>query len=78
VRLLFPFTASYFPLLTFLAKIVISMTIHEIQEIKIYFDYDNWDYRLDTAKAGKEDYILAKSCLINGVLFDSVGVKYKG
>lgn len=52
--------------------------IHEIQEIKIYFDYDNWDYRLDTAKAGKEDYILAKSCLINGVLFDSVGVKYKG
>ena len=49
-----------------------------IQEIKIYFSYSNWDYRLDTAKAGKEDYILAEYCLVNGVRFDSVGVKYKG
>ena len=52
--------------------------IKKVQEIKIYFDYENWDYRLDTAKAGKEEYILAKYCLINGVKFDSVGVKYKG
>ena len=49
-----------------------------IQEVKIYFGYTNWDYRLDTAKAGNEDYILASYCLINGVRFDSVGVKYKG
>ena len=47
-----------------------------IQEVKIYFGYTNWDYRLDTAKAGNEDYILASYCLINGVRFDSVGVKY--
>ncbi len=33
---------------------------------------------LDTAKAGTESYIMAKSILINGVAFDSVGVKYKG
>ncbi|MEP7195673.1 MAG: CotH kinase family protein [Saprospiraceae bacterium] len=52
--------------------------IQKIQVIKLYFDYSNWDYRLDSAKAGKEDYILAKSCLINGIHYDSVGVKYKG
>ena len=50
----------------------------KIQEIKLVFSYSNWDYRLDTAKAGKEDYILATSCTINGQTFDSVGVKYKG
>ncbi len=51
---------------------------NKIQEVKIYFDYQNWDYRLDTAKAGKENYILSTYCLINGVRFDSIGVKYKG
>lgn len=50
----------------------------KIQEIKIIFPFTNWDYRMDTAKAGKEDYILATSCTINGQVFDSVGVKYKG
>jgi hypothetical protein len=50
----------------------------KVQEIRIEFGYSNWDYRLDTAIAGAEDYILAKSCTINGVRFDSVGVKYKG
>ncbi len=49
-----------------------------IQEIKIYFSYSDWDYRLDTAKAGKENYILAEYCIINGQRFDSIGVKYKG
>lgn len=51
---------------------------NKIQEVKIYFDYQNWDYRLDTAKAGKENYILASYCVINGQRFDSIGVKYKG
>lgn len=49
-----------------------------IQEIKITFDFNDWDTRLDTAKAGAESYIIAKTVEINGVLFDSVGVKYKG
>ncbi len=52
--------------------------VENIQDFSIVFGYDNWDYRLDTAKAGKENYILAEYCLINGVRFDSVGVKYKG
>ncbi len=49
-----------------------------IQKIEIEFYQSNWDYLLDTAKAGSETYLMAKSVTINGERFDSVGVKYKG
>lgn len=49
-----------------------------IQKIEIQFTQSNWDYQLDTAKAGAEGYVMAASVTINGVYFDSVGVKYKG
>ena len=49
-----------------------------IQKIEIYFAESNWDYKLDTAKAGAESYIMAQKVIINGIAFDSVGVKYKG
>ena len=49
-----------------------------IQKIEIVFSQTNWDYQLDTSKAGAEGYIMAQSVTINGVYFDSVGVKYKG
>lgn len=49
-----------------------------IQTIKIKFSQANWDYRMDTAKAGAEGYLMADSVYINGVGYDSVGVKYKG
>ncbi len=49
-----------------------------IQKIEITFSQSNWDYQLDTAKAGAEKFIMAQQVLINGVAFDSVGVKYKG
>ena len=52
--------------------------INTIQTIALTFTQSNWDYQLDTAKAGSEGYIMAKSVSINGVVFDSVGVKYKG
>ncbi|MFZ1749634.1 MAG: CotH kinase family protein [Saprospiraceae bacterium] len=52
--------------------------INTIQKIEIVFTDANWDYRLDTAYAGSEGYILAKTVTINGTVFDSVGVKYKG
>ena len=32
----------------------------------------------NTAKAGAESYIMAQKVIINGIAFDSVGVKYKG
>ena len=52
--------------------------INTIQEINIHFSQPNWDYQMDTAKEGSEGYILADWAEINGVLYDSVGVKYKG
>jgi len=33
---------------------------------------------MDTAKSGSEDYIMANWVKVNGIQFDSVGVKYKG
>ena len=50
----------------------------EIQTIEITFEENNWDQLLDNAYSSTGDYILAQSVAINGVVFDSVGVKYKG
>jgi spore coat protein CotH len=49
-----------------------------IQEIKITFGFNNWDALMDAAIATTEDFTIAKTVEINGVTFDSVGVKYKG
>lgn len=49
-----------------------------IQKIEIWFSQPDWDYRMDTAKAGNETYLPADSVRINGIRYDSVGVKYKG
>ncbi|MFK7933502.1 MAG: CotH kinase family protein, partial [Saprospiraceae bacterium] len=52
--------------------------LDEIQTIEITFAASNWDQLLDNAYATSGDYILAQSVAINGEVFDSVGVKYKG
>ena len=52
--------------------------ISTVQTIEITFSQSNWDYMLDTAKAGSDGYIMAQSVSINGIIYDSVGVKYKG
>ena len=52
--------------------------INTIQTIQITFSQSNWDYMLDTATTGRDGYIMAQSVSINGTVFDSVGVKYKG
>ena len=49
-----------------------------VQTIEITFAQSNWDALLDAEKAGNDGYIMAHSVSINGVVFDSVGVKYKG
>ncbi|MFN0036323.1 MAG: CotH kinase family protein [Saprospiraceae bacterium] len=50
-----------------------------VQEIKITFFQSSWDAKLDSLKAmDNGDYLLAQSVEINGQVFDSVGVKYKG
>lgn len=52
--------------------------VDTIQVIDLTFTQPNWDYQLDTAKAGADGYILAAQCVVNGVVYDSVGVKFKG
>lgn len=52
--------------------------VNNIQDIEIQFSQSNWDYILDTAKLGNEGYTMATWVKINGVQFDSVGIKYKG
>ncbi|MCF8247059.1 MAG: CotH kinase family protein [Saprospiraceae bacterium] len=52
--------------------------LNTIQTIEITFAQSNWDQLLDAAYAGSGDYIMAQSVTINGEVFDSVGVKYKG
>jgi len=49
-----------------------------IQQIEILFSQSNWDYILDTAKQGSDSYTLAVWVKINGMQYDSTGVKYKG
>ena len=52
--------------------------LNSVQTIEITFSQNNWDQLLDNAYATTGDYILAESVSINGEVFDSVGVKYKG
>lgn len=52
--------------------------LNTIQTIEITFAESNWDALLDAQYSGDGDYIMAQSVTINGVEFDSVGVKYKG
>ncbi len=53
--------------------------LNTIQEIKIYFTQTNWNSLLVTAAASvAEPYTVCRRVVVNGVAFDSVGVKYKG
>jgi spore coat protein CotH len=53
--------------------------INTVQEIKVNFYQTNWQYLLDSLKNEPDGpYLLAQSVEINGQMFDSVGVKYKG
>lgn len=44
-----------------------------IQKIELQFSQSNWDYMMDTANAGSENYIIAQYVRINGIQYDSVG-----
>lgn len=52
--------------------------LETIQTIEVSFSQSNWDQLMDNAYAAESGYILADSITINGVTFDSIGVKYKG
>ncbi len=70
-----------FTLLTFLPALSNAQDFYDlntIQTIDVTFAESNWDALMDAQKSGAEEYILAQSVTINGVTYDSVGVKYKG
>lgn len=50
----------------------------EIQEVRIQISYPNWDKKLDSLKNANPEARLLGTAWINGVRFDSVGVRYKG
>ena len=52
--------------------------LNTIQKIEISFTQPNWDYMMDTAKYGAQGYLMSEWVKVNGVQFDSAGVKYKG
>ncbi|MBM4399354.1 MAG: CotH kinase family protein [Candidatus Cloacimonetes bacterium] len=52
--------------------------INTVNEIRLYFTQPNWDQLLDNlVLAGNEERLLG-TAVINGVTYDSVGVRYKG
>jgi hypothetical protein len=52
--------------------------INVVQEIEISFPQSNWDSIMDVNKNSTEDYLMASWVKINGVQYDSVGVRFKG
>ena len=52
--------------------------INIINDIDMRFPRDDWDRTLDRLYAAGEEERLVGTALINGVRFDSVGVRYKG
>ncbi|MEA3445411.1 MAG: CotH kinase family protein, partial [Bacteroidota bacterium] len=52
--------------------------INSITTIEITFSESNWDQILDNLKAAGNEERLIGSAIINGIQFDSVGVRYKG
>ncbi|MBP7478456.1 MAG: CotH kinase family protein [Chitinophagales bacterium] len=51
--------------------------INTIQKIEVFFPMSNWDAKMDSTGI-TENYMIATQVKVNGVTFDSVGVKYKG
>ena len=49
-----------------------------IREIKLYFDQPNWDHLLDSLYLDGLEQRLLASVEIDGTMYDSVGVRYKG
>ena len=52
--------------------------INAIREIHLDFHDDNWDYILDTMKLNHNDDRILADIIVDGVTYDSVGVRYKG
>jgi hypothetical protein len=52
--------------------------IDVINDIHINFEQDNWDSQLDQLAAARQEERLLGQVVVNGQVYDSVGVRYKG
>ena len=52
--------------------------INTINTIELTFAESNWDYLLDQLYAAGDEERLLGTAVVNGIQFDSVGVRYKG
>ncbi|MEO0082006.1 MAG: CotH kinase family protein [candidate division WOR-3 bacterium] len=52
--------------------------LEQVNEIRLYFAESNWDEILDSLYARGLEERLVGTAVINGIRFDSVGVRYKG
>lgn len=52
--------------------------INTITTIELTFEESNWDYLLDQLFAAGNEERLMGTAVVNGIQFDSVGVRYKG
>ena len=52
--------------------------INTINVIELTFQESNWDYLLDQLYAAGDEERLMGTAVVNGIPFDSVGVRYKG
>lgn len=50
----------------------------KVQEIRIYFEQDNWDEILDELYVNGEEERLEGAVTLNGRRFEQVGIRYKG
>lgn len=52
--------------------------VERVSEVRLYFNEPNWDEILDSLYVAGQGGRLIGTAFINGVRFDSVGVRYKG
>lgn len=52
--------------------------VNQIQVVKLYIETPNWDNRLNAYKKQGLDKRVPAKLILNGVTYDSVGVRYKG
>ncbi len=73
---------NFITLLTLLTSLTINAQdfydLSQVQTLEISFAESNWDQLMDQAYSAESGYIMAQSIAINGTVFDSIGVKYKG
>lgn len=52
--------------------------INNIKDIKLYFKETDWDKKLDSLKKHGNEHRLIGSMRLDGIIYDSIGVRYKG